>query len=225
MSAPLLVAENVSKTYRMGSVDVPALSDVSVSLDAGEFVSLTGPSGSGKSTLLNVFSGLARANSGRVRIEGSDLSEMRDAARAAFLAGTCGYVFQRFNLIDVLSAQENVEFPLWQLPMSRAERQERAAEMLDRVGLGDRRHHRPAQLSGGQQQRVSIARALVRTPKILFADEPTANLDATSSEQIMGLFQDLNATNDCLCVISTHDPEIVAYTKRTIQLLDGKVVQ
>ena len=224
MAAPLLVAENVSKTFRMGSVDVPALRDVSVALEAGEFVALTGPSGSGKSTLLSIFSGLARPTAGRVRIEGADLSQMAEAKRAAFLAGTCGYIFQSFNLIDVLSARENVELPLWEVPISRSERRARAVEMLEQVGLGTRLDHRPGQLSGGQQQRVSIARALVRRPKILFADEPTANLDAEASRQIMALIQELNASNECLCVVSTHDPEIVACTNRMIRLLDGRVV-
>ncbi|WP_349368691.1 ABC transporter ATP-binding protein [Salinarimonas sp.] len=224
MAAPLLVAENVSKTFRMGSVDVPALRDVSVALEAGELVALTGPSGSGKSTLLSIFSGLARPTAGRVCIQGADLSDMAEAERSAFLAGTCGYIFQSFNLIDVLSAQENVELPLWEVPISRSERRARAVEMLEKVGLGTRLNHRPAQLSGGQQQRVSIARALVRRPKILFADEPTANLDAQASEQIMALIQELNTANACLCIVSTHDPDIVAYTSRKIRLLDGRVV-
>lgn len=223
MTSPILVAENVSKVFKMGNVDVPALNGVSLEFSAGESIALTGPSGSGKSTLLNVFSGLAHVTQGRIMVDNRDLAEFSLQARSAFLAQTCGYIFQTFNLIEVLSAVENVELPLWQLSMSRAAVRKKAEEMLERVGLGDRLDHRPGQLSGGQQQRVAIARAIVRRPKILFADEPTANLDAQSSDQIMELIQDLNKTEQCLCLISTHDPDIVRYTQRQVRLRDGKV--
>lgn len=224
MPNPILRANSVTKTYQMGEVDVPALRDVSLDLYPGEFVALTGPSGSGKSTLLNVFSGLTAVSSGRILVNERDLSEFSTKNRSTFLAETSGYIFQTFNLIHVLSAVENVELPLWQSNLSRTEIHNRAMEMLDKVGLQDRADHRPGQLSGGQQQRVAIARALVHSPSILFADEPTANLDAQTSQQIMRLMQDLNQSMNCLCLVSTHDPELVAFAEREVRLRDGKVV-
>ena len=225
MPEPILSARSVTKTYRMGEVDVPALRDVTLDLLPGEFVALTGPSGSGKSTLLNVFSGLTAVNGGQILVNGKDLAEFSTKNRSLFLAETCGYIFQTFNLVHVLTAVENVELPLWQSELSRKEIHQRAMDMLEKVGLQDRADHRPAQLSGGQQQRVAIARALVHAPRILFADEPTANLDAKTSEQIMALMQELNQTMDCLCLVSTHDPDLVAFAEREVRLRDGKVVQ
>jgi putative ABC transport system ATP-binding protein len=219
--APVLVATGLCKTYDDGRIR--ALDDVDLTLRRGEFVSVIGPSGSGKSTLLHVLGALDRPDSGRVVIDGTDLAtEPRlDRIRARKL----GFVFQLHHLVPTLDAVENVELPLHALDVSRTERRRRAEALLREVGLGDRLTHRPPQLSGGQRQRVAIARALVNEPPIVFADEPTGELDQATGRQMLALLERLRDERGLTLVLVTHDPAIAARADRTISMLDGRVVQ
>ncbi len=220
---PLIVCESVKKVYRMGEQEVAAVRDVSLSIDRGEYVAVMGPSGSGKSTFMNLIGALDVPTEGEIRIAGKSLRQLDDDELAALRNRTIGFVFQQFNLLARTSALENVMLPLSYSRMSRDDAEERARVTLERVGLGDRLDHTPAQLSGGQQQRVAIARALATNPELLLADEPTGALDSTTSEEIMRLVSELNASGITIVLI-THDPDVAAFAKRQIRFKDGQVV-
>jgi putative ABC transport system ATP-binding protein len=220
---PLLVAQQVRKIYRTGQVSVLALDDLDVTVHAGELVAVMGPSGSGKTTLLNCLSGLDDIDGGRVLVGGQDLFAMRDSDRTEHRARSMGFVFQAYNLIPVFTAVENVELPLLLVGTQPAEARRRSLEMLDRVGLADRAAHRPNEMSGGEQQRVTVARALVARPAIVWADEPTGNLDTAMAGQIMTLLQRLNAEDGQTIVLVTHDPAIGAGATRLIRMRDGRL--
>lgn len=221
---PLLVAENVQKVYRSGVVEVMALKSLNLAVQSGEMVAVMGPSGSGKTTLLNCLSGLDDIDGGRVLVEGRDLFAMSDADRTEHRAHAMGFVFQAFNLIPVFSAAENVELPLLLTGHPAAEARERAVEILRRVGLGHRVDHRPNEMSGGEQQRVTIARALVGRPAIVWADEPTGNLDSTMAVQIMDLLVELNKEDGQTIVLVTHDAGIGERVPRLLTMRDGELI-
>jgi len=220
---PLLVAEQVTKIYRSGEVSVLALDRLDLTVRAGELVAVMGPSGSGKTTLLNCLSGLDDIDSGRVLIQGRDLFAMSDADRTEHRARSMGFVFQSYNLIPVFTAVENVELPLLLVGTPAREARTQALEILDRVGLGGRAGHRPNEMSGGEQQRVTIARALVARPAIVWADEPTGNLDTGMAGQIMELLQQLNAEEHQTIVLVTHDPGIGRSASRLVRMSDGRL--
>jgi putative ABC transport system ATP-binding protein len=218
----ILVADRVSKVYRTGAESVTALRDLSVTIDRGEFLAVMGPSGSGKTTFLNCLSGLDEIDAGSVAIEGSDIHKMPDHERTRYRARKMGFIFQAFNLIPVFTAVENVELPLLLAGASPAEARRRAEETLERVGLGNRKNHRPNELSGGEQQRVTIARALAGRPLIVWADEPTGNLDTETAGAVTGLLSELN--NEGLTVVLvTHDSAIGALASRLIRMRDGTI--
>jgi putative ABC transport system ATP-binding protein len=221
---PLIQLTNLQKFYRLGRVDVRALQDVTLDIEAGELVALAGPSGSGKTTLLNIIGCVDKPTSGRVSLGGKDVTDVPLHALALDRRDAIGYVFQTFNLIPVLSAFENVEFPLLLKGVRRGERQQRVTQWLERVGLADKAKNRPDQLSGGQRQRVAIARAMVGEPKLILADEPTANLDSETGAQILELMQRLNAETGRTFVFATHDPAVMARASRIVSLRDGAVV-
>ncbi len=217
-------AEHVCKDYRLGEQLVRALDDVSVSIEEGVFLAIAGPSGSGKSTLLNLIGCIDTPTSGTIRIDGRDVSGQSPDQLADLRARTIGFIFQTFNLLPVLSAEENVEYPLLQMrEIGRAERRERVARMLDIVGLGRFARHRPNQLSGGQRQRVAIARALVTRPRIVLADEPTANLDHKTGEGILALMQQINRRVGTTFIFSTHDKKVMSKANRLIRIEDGRI--
>jgi putative ABC transport system ATP-binding protein len=218
----MLIATDLEKRYRSGERSLSVLRDVNLHVESGDFVAILGPSGSGKTTLLGLLAGLDTPTSGSVRLAGTDLGPLSEDERARFRRDTVGFVFQSFQLIPSLTAQENVQVPL-ELN-GEADAPERARALLARVGLGDRVGHYPAQLSGGEQQRVALARAFVHSPRILFADEPTGNLDAATGEAIIGLMEELNRETGTTLVLVTHDLELAARAHRTIRLADGEVV-
>jgi putative ABC transport system ATP-binding protein len=215
---------DVTKEYDLGRTKVPALRGVSLSVDKGEFMAVAGPSGSGKSTLLNLVGCLDRPTSGRVLIGEQDVASLGDDALSDLRARTIGFIFQTFNLIPVLSALENVEFPLLFRGGNHGGR-DRALAALESVGLREFAHHRPDQLSGGQRQRVAVARALVTDPALVLADEPTANLDSRTGETIIDLMLDINRRAGTTFIFSTHDPKVMAHAQRVVQLADGLVVE
>ncbi len=214
--------ENVSKIYRMGKVDVPALRGASISIQKGEMVSIIGPSGSGKSTVMNIIGCLDVPTSGKYLLENVDVGLLADDRLAEIRNRKIGFVFQTYNLLPRLSAFANVELPL--LYGNGRDRKRRCLDALERVGLAGRVGHKPAELSGGEQQRVGIARALVKQPSLMLADEPTGNLDSHSSEEVVGILQGLNHQEGLTVVIVTHDPEVAACTRRIISMRDGQVV-
>lgn len=220
---PIITARNVHKIFRTGKIEVHALRGVDVSVERGEMVAVMGPSGCGKTTLLNCLSGLDNIDEGEIAIEGEDLRQMSDRRRTAYRAKRMGFVFQTYNLLPVITAVENVELPLLVSGVSPAEARRRAATALDQVGLSDRLHHRPAELSGGQRQRVTIARALVNEPAIVWADEPTGNLDSKSAQDIVELMRSLNASHNQTFVVVTHDPSIGAQCDRLVRMQDGLI--
>jgi len=220
---PLLVAERVSKVYRNGDIEVPALVDLDLSVHAGELVAVMGPSGSGKTTLLNCLSGLDDIDGGRVLVEGRDLFAMSDADRTEHRARSMGFVFQSFNLIPVFTAVENVELPLLLVGTPTKPAREAALEILGRVGLSHRADHLPNQMSGGEQQRVTIARALVARPAIVWADEPTGNLDSSMAAEIMDLLLELNRLHGQTIVLVTHDPTVGDAAGRLVLMRDGRL--
>jgi putative ABC transport system ATP-binding protein len=220
---PLLRALSVTKIYRTGQQEVTALDRLDITVRRGEMLAVMGPSGSGKTTLLNCLSGLDDIDGGRVLVEGRDLFAMTDHERTAHRAKSMGFIFQAFNLIPVFNAVENVELPLLLVGARAREARSRALDMLTRVGLGERASHRPNELSGGEQQRVAIARALVATPAIVWADEPTGNLDTVMAAQVMDLLRQLNEEGQTI-VLVTHDPGIGHSAKRLVRMLDGHLV-
>ena len=213
----------VSKVYRSGSLEVPALRDVDLAVDDGEFVAIAGPSGSGKSTLMHILGCLDVPTSGRYLLAGEDVSRMTEDDLAAIRNRRIGFVFQQFNLLPSLTALGNVELPLSYSGVPRHERRERAVDALGRVGLADRVQHRPGELSGGQQQRVAVARALVTEPALILADEPTGNLDSASTRDVLGLLQDLHRSSRTVVLI-THEADVAAAASRVVHMLDGRVV-
>jgi putative ABC transport system ATP-binding protein len=221
---PVVRAAGLSKTYRSGSVTVDALRDIDVRVEPGELVAIMGPSGCGKTTLLNCLAGLEGDFGGDVWINGVSLRRLSDRARARLRARSTGFIFQTFNLLPTLNVVENVEMPLLITGKRGGAARRRALDILDAVGLTDRITHRPSALSGGQQQRVAIARALVNQPAIVFADEPTGNLDSDSANQVMALIQRLNAEHGQAFVIVTHSPETAATARRTIRMQDGRII-
>ena len=222
----LIELRDVRRVYDLGEVQVHALRTVSLQIDRGEYIALVGPSGSGKSTLMNTLGCLDRPTHGSYLLDGQEIVSMNRDQRARIRNKQLGFVFQNFNLRKRTSALENVELPLMYGPrLSARQRHDRAREVLDQVGLGDRYHHHPSQLSGGQQQRVAIARALVNRPSILMGDEPTGNLDSQTSREVIALFQELNETQKITVILVTHDPNIARNSKRTIVLRDGEVVE
>jgi ABC-type lipoprotein export system ATPase subunit len=222
----LIELRDVRRVYDLGEIQVHALRTVTLDIDRGEYIALVGPSGSGKSTLMNTLGCLDRPTHGSYLLDGNEIVSMNRDQRAKIRNKQLGFVFQNFNLLNRTSAIENVELPLLYGPrMSANERHQRAREVLDQVGLGDRYHHHPSQLSGGQQQRVAIARALVNHPSILMGDEPTGNLDSQTSREVISLFRELNEQQNITVILVTHDQNIARNAKRTIVLSDGKVVE
>ena len=214
--------KDVKKTYQMGDVEVAALNGVSFQVEQGEMIAITGPSGSGKSTLMNIIGCLDTPTSGSYILDGTDVSKMSDDAQADVRNKKIGFVFQQFNLLPRTAAIDQVELPM--VYAGAADRQERAKQALQSVGLGERLHHRPNELSGGQQQRVAIARALVNNPSILLADEPTGNLDSKSGAEIISIFKSLNHDKGLTIVLVTHDPSIADQAQRVIHVKDGQLV-
>lgn len=220
----IVQVENVSKRYRLGDQTVTALRDVSLSIEPGVFLAIAGPSGSGKSTVLNIIGCIDTPSDGRVLINGQDVSGKSPDDLADLRARTIGFIFQTFNLMPVLSAEENVEYPLLQFPeLSKAERQERVKRYLSMVGLRKYASHRPNQLSGGQRQRVAIARALATHSKIVLADEPTANLDRKTGESILKLMKQINRESGTTFVFSTHDKRVMNMADRLVRIEDGEI--
>jgi putative ABC transport system ATP-binding protein len=218
----LIRTRELAKVYRMGDNDVHALAGVSVDIDRGEFVAVTGPSGSGKSTFMNLLGCLDRPSGGEYRLGGKAVSAMDGDELARTRNSQIGFVFQHFNLLGRTSAVENVALPLVYAGLPKKERIEKAMRVLERVGLADRAQHHPAQLSGGQQQRVAIARALVSGPLLILADEPTGALDTRTSQEIMALFQELNRQGMTL-VLVTHEPEVARFARRVLHFRDGRL--
>lgn len=216
--------ENAVKTYHIGEVETRALNGVTLSIGEGEFTALVGPSGSGKTTALQLMGCLDLPDSGSVLINSKDVTRFNKSQRADLRRGVIGFIFQFFALVPVLNAYENVELPLLLNGLNAKERRTRIMELLDAVGLADRAKHRPDQLSGGQQQRVAIARALAPRPLIVLADEPTANLDTANGEQAMEIMQRLNQETGTAFVFATHDPRVMAFARRIVELRDGQII-
>ncbi len=220
----LVEVRNVSKIYLLGGEEIRALDDVTLDVEAGEFISIIGPSGSGKSTLMHILGCLDTPTKGTIQLDGTMLHNATPAQLASFRNRKIGFVFQFFNLLPKLNVVQNVELPMVYSGVSARERRERAMTSLKMVGLDNRSKHRPMQLSCGQQQRVAIARALVNNPRIVFADEPTGNLDSHTGEAILDLFRKLSQEGRTIALV-THDPEIAAVTPRRIEIRDGKIAQ
>jgi putative ABC transport system ATP-binding protein len=222
MPEAVLLSQSLSRTYRSGGRDLTVLKDITFSLEPGGFLAILGPSGSGKTTLLGLLAGLDRPSAGSVYLDGQELGSLTEDERARLRGEKVGFVFQAFQLIPTLTAQENIQVPLELRGDARAV--PRARELLERVGLGGRGHHYPAQLSGGEQQRVALARGFSSRPKVLFADEPTGNLDAATGATIIDLMVELNRDLGTTLVLVTHDLDLAARARRTIRLADGRVV-
>ncbi|MFB6208491.1 MAG: ABC transporter ATP-binding protein [Candidatus Nanohaloarchaea archaeon] len=216
----LIELEDVVKEYQMGENVVRALRGADLNIEPGDFVAIMGPSGSGKSTLMNMVGALDVPTTGKVELDDRNLSELSENELAVLRSEKVGFVFQKFNLIPSMTAQENVALPMLFRGSSRKERMDRAAEILERIGMGDRLHHMPSELSGGQQQRVSLARALVNDPEIILADEPTGNLDTETGDQVMELLEDLNKEGKTIIMV-THDPHDAQYAEYIVDIKDG----
>lgn len=221
---PMIEVKNVKKYYRMGDEKIKAVDDVSFTVYEGEFCCLTGTSGSGKSTILNVLAGIEKVSSGDILLKGQNIVKMNESKLAKFRQSSLGFVFQSYNLIGTLTAVENVEMPLTFKRVRRKIRRKAAIEMLDKVGLGKRMEHKPSEMSGGQQQRVGIARAFVAKPRIIFADEPTGNLDSRTTVEVMELITKMARENKQTIVMVTHDPTLTKYADRVITISDGKII-
>jgi len=222
VSAPVVEARGVTRTFPMPAGPVVAVRDLNVTIEAGELVSICGPSGCGKSTLLHIFGCVDAPSQGQMLVDGVDVSSLSDAERSAIRLSKIGFVFQRFFLLPMLTAAENVELPQAEAGRPRAERRSRTLELLDYVGLAHRAHHRPSQLSGGEAQRVAIARALANRPRLLLADEPTGELDQATGQQIVALFERVHADGTTVVVV-THDPAIAARSPRVLWMRDGRL--
>ena len=221
-AAAVLEARSVFRLRQVEGRELPIVRDVSFTLNKGEFATIMGPSGSGKSTLMNMLGCLDSPTSGSYILNGQDVSRLEDDALAEIRNREIGFVFQTFNLLPRYTALENVALPMVYAGIAKAERQERAREVLEQVGLGDRMDHRPNELSGGQRQRVAVGRALVMRPSIILADEPTGNLDTATSEEVMELFGDIQKAGNTVILV-THEEDIAAYAHRTVRLRDGRV--
>ncbi len=220
---PVIALRNVTRTYRMGEVEVNALCGVSLVVQPGEFVAIMGQSGSGKTTLMNIIGCLDVPSSGRYWLDGVDVRSLDESALARIRNRKIGFVFQSFNLIPRTTALANVELPLTYAGVHAKERRERAAAALEQVGLADRADHLPSEMSGGQQQRVAVARSIVTNPALILADEPTGNLDSHSSEEVMGIFSDLNAAGRTV-VLVTHEADIADFANRVVRVRDGLIL-
>ncbi len=218
----MIVLKEISKTYRIGDEVVKALDHASLTIEAGEFVSIIGPSGSGKSTMMNIIGCLDVADSGEYLLDGTPIEDYTENELAKVRSRKIGFVFQSFNLIPQLTAYENVELPLIYQRVKKAERKRRVTEALERVQLTYRMHHLPSELSGGQQQRVAIARAIAAQPALILADEPTGNLDSHTGQEIMNIFHELHEAGNTIVLI-THDPNVATQANRSIHILDGRV--
>jgi len=225
MQPHTVVCRQVSKVYRQNVISVQALTDINLEIPRKDFLCLSGPSGSGKSTLLNLIGGLDRPTSGEVEVDGIALASLDKGALARLRLQRIGFVFQAYNLIPVLTARENVEFVMQLQGVSSADRRTRAMDMLNEVGLADLEDRRPGELSGGQQQRVAVARAIVSEPSLVLADEPTANLDSKTAENLMQLLQHMNTEHNVTFIFSTHDKLVMDFSRRLIKLHDGRVVE
>lgn len=223
MSSHVVIAEGLTRVYQEESLPVHALRGVDFSIASGEFVSLSGPSGSGKSTLLNIVGGLDRQDQGTISLDGEELTPLSEGDLAALRLKKIGFVFQAYNLVPVLSAAENVEFILQLQGVGAKERRERAIQALSSLGLNELEDRRPGEMSGGQQQRVAIARAIVTNPVLLLADEPSANLDSSTTDELMQLLRNLNENQGMTIITATHDPMVMGYAKRQVHLRDGTV--
>ena len=219
----LALAADVTKIFTTGKLEVPALRGLSMEARQGDFLALVGPSGSGKTTLLNLLGALDRPTSGRVEVLGQDLATLSKGGRAKLRLASLGFVFQAYNLVPVLNAAENVEFVLELQGVGGRERRKRSLAVLRELGLEDLAHRRPNELSGGQQQRVAVARAIAARPRLVLADEPTANLDTESAERLMNMMRDLHEEHGTTFIFSTHDPRVVAHATRVVTLVDGHV--
>jgi putative ABC transport system ATP-binding protein len=224
MTLAMIDIKELSKTYRMGEFEVPALREVSFEIGQGEFVAIMGPSGSGKSTLMNLLGCLDTPTSGEYALDGQQVGQLSDSDLSIMRARKLGFVFQQYNLLPRQTALQNVELPLIYRGIGVSERHQRAATALAIVGMNDRTHHRPNELSGGQQQRVAIARALAGSPSVVLADEPTGALDSRTGAEIMGILQQLNAEQGLTVIVVTHDAGVASYAKRTLTLHDGELV-
>jgi len=222
--APILRTIDLKKSYRVGKIDVPALRGVSLDVNEGEFVAIMGPSGCGKSTLLHLLGGLLSPTSGSILIDGEDLAEVSDARRTDIRRRKIGFVFQRFNLFPTLSAEGNLKLAEKIHTQNGAKNADRRREVLRLLKLEDKMHHKPLELSGGEQQRVALARAVVNSPAIILADEPTGNLDTENSQIVLDMFRQLNEKFNQTIIMITHNPEAAAACSRTIQMIDGHVV-
>ncbi|GBD93095.1 lipoprotein-releasing system ATP-binding protein LolD [bacterium BMS3Abin05] len=221
---PLIELHSLSKVYDDTAFPVHAVKKINLQIEKGEFTAIVGPSGSGKTTLLNLIGGLDKPTEGSVSIEGVDISTLKSSELTNFRLHHIGFVFQAYNLIPVFTARENVEFIMLLQNVSKAEREKRAIELLEAVGLGDRINSRPSQLSGGQQQRVAVARALASRPNFVLADEPTANLDSSAAESLLDMMAQLNKDYEMTFVFSTHDPRVIQRARRVVILQDGAVI-
>ena len=220
---PLVHVADVTRIFKTGALEVKALRGLTLDISPGDFLALVGPSGSGKTTLLNMIGALDLPSSGELVVLGHDLTKMSKRERARLRLESLGFVFQAYNLVPVLTAAENVEFVLELQGVGKTQRRARAIEVLDELGLADLKDRRPNELSGGQQQRVAVARAVAARPKLVLADEPTANLDSKNAEQLMEMMSRLHASHGVTFVFSTHDPRVVAHATRVVTLVDGRV--
>ena len=220
----VIETNNLFKIYEQGEIEVRALNDVSINFKQGEFTAIVGPSGSGKTTFLNAIGGLDTPTSGDVKIHDTDITKLNSNELIDFRLRNIGFVFQAYNLIPVLTAKENVEFIMLMQGTSKDERDKRSEELLEAVGIGDKKNRRPGQLSGGQQQRVAVARALASKPQFVLADEPTANLDSTSTTNLLDIMYRLNQEEQMTFIFSTHDQRVIDRAKRIITLEDGKIL-
>ncbi len=225
MSHEIIRTESLTKIYQDNGVPVTALNEVSLSIAAGEFAVIAGPSGSGKTTLLNLVGALDKPTSGKVFLEGADLSRMSRNALSELRLQKIGFVFQAYNLIPVLTALENIEFTMMLAGLGEKERKERAFSVMKELGIAELAHKRPNEMSGGQQQRVAVARAIVNNPSIVLADEPTANLDTATGADLLNLMERMNRDRQITFVFSSHDPQVIERAKRLIMLRDGRIVE